>query len=159
MTRLYPALLLNILLSTKCELSNLMFSDAYLYFEHYWTISINLLWKKSGPVCTSKPSRKHCTVETIYCCFLTETRMLNQHIPVQEVFMIVIVSNCEFYPPIIHIVAHNMPMNSNRTHMISAFHHIRITMNIICYWRETGSVITKMKETRTRWGWAELKLA
>lgn len=118
----------------------------------------NSFEKNGGAASTSKPSRKHCTVETIYCCLLAETWMLNQYIPVREIFVIIVVSNCKLYSPVIHIVAHNMPMNPNRAHMISAFHYIRITLWIICYWRETASAITKRRETGTQCAWVEFKL-
>ena len=100
--------------------------------------------KKYAAISTSKSNRgEHCTVEAVCCCRLAETRMLNHYIPVWEVTLVVVIRNCQFYPPITHLIAFNMPMNLNRAHMISALDFVKIIGKIWYRWGVNFSGIAK----------------
>lgn len=92
----------------------------YLFYYVKWEITLDA---KSG---------KFSAVETISCCFLVETRMLNQDIPVRVVSIIVVVWNCKLHPPMIQIVVLEMPMDSNWTHVVSAFNYA-VVLNLIIW--------------------------
>jgi len=68
-------------------------------------------------------SRKFSAIEAVSCCFLVKTGMLNEHIPVRVVSIEIVVRNCKLDPPLIHIIVLEMPMDSNWTHVVSAFNY------------------------------------
>lgn len=101
--------------------------NSYWFPQHYQRYRINSSTKIILVSTCNPHSRKHWTIETKCCCRLAETRMLNQYIPVWIVFHVIIIRYCQFHPPVVNVVILDVPMNSNRTHMITALNNISRT--------------------------------